>query len=140
MLDFAMQEFFMQMMTGMMKDLMPGGNYECVFNICDFKDKTYKSVINSYYGNFEYVFSNGEDASEYITLSPEPQTIPIPDPEGDFSGDDVPMKNIEAIPLEIGTEVYVSIDESMLQKWFDNYEELGYITFNMESVYPLEVD
>lgn len=138
MVDLAMQEMFFTMMTSMMRELMPGGNFECTFSICDFGEKTYTSVINSYYGNFEFYFDNGDDATEYVVISPTPSVKPIPDEEGDFSAANVPTKGVLCIPLEIGSEAYISLNSEMIRAWLDEYEEKGNINFKMESVYPME--
>lgn len=138
MVDLAMQELFMTMMTGMIKDLIPGGNFECQFSICDFTQKSYTSVINSYYGNFEMYFDNGDDASEFIDIAPTPSGKSVPDGEGDFSGEDVPLKVVICIPLLIGAEAYISVKQEKLKDWFENYETLGNINFKMESVYPMQ--
>jgi len=138
MLDMAMQEMFFSMMSGMMKELMPGGNFQCEFSICDFSEKIYTSVINSYYGNFEITFDNGEDASDFVVIAPSPSNLDIPDPEGDFTTDQVPMTTVQAIPLEIGSEAYISVNEEKLRDWLTDYEVYGKINFKMESVYPME--
>lgn len=138
MFDLGMNQFFFQMIGNMLKDLMPGANYECQFTVCDRAEKKYTSVINTYYGDFQIFFDSGDDASEYVVMSPEPQDLKVPDPEADFSDDDVKLITVQVIPLQIGVEFYVNVRQEKLKEWFDDYEKLGKINFKMESIYPLE--
>lgn len=139
MLGMAMEQLFFVMMQTMLKEVMPGGNFECTFSICSFGEHSYISVINTYYGNFEATFDNGEDAMEYIKIAPTPSGLQIPDPEADFSlEEEMDLITVQAIPLEIGQECYISVKDEKVKDWLKNYEELGNISFRMESVYPME--
>lgn len=138
MFDLGMNQFFFQMIGKMLKEVMPGANYECQFTVCDRAEKKYTSILNTYYGDFEIFFDNGDDASDYVIISPPPQQKEVPNPEGDYSGSSVPTINVDVIPMQIGVECYINVNPEKLKDWFDNYEKLGKINFKMQSVYPME--
>lgn len=140
MLDMAMQEFFFTLITNMLKEVMPGANFECTFSICSFGEESYTSIINTYYSNFEILFDDGSDATDYIKIVPQLSSLNIPDPEAEFDIDaETPMIPVDVIPLEIGAECYISVREEKVRDWLENYEELGNINFRMESIYPMEL-